>query len=864
MDKVYKAMQEETEKFVETPYVSQQPKPNVRNITGAELVDEVDTSAYLSAKAAKETAKDVEATPPKTLTDDDLNYLDNADEGVPQNPKPADEVAEIRDAHKASRKQMEDTSEQNMDTLVNETANDPKFKRGKTSVVVDTATAGIAKSMTQTMLEAPGKVANFIGNKILELPEGLGGKVVREASASLQQHSLKTRYLSQTQPSYFKLVDQFAVENGKRGVGRMMAQQADGQHNTLVKQFSDDVTRTIEQRRQGRIVTTESDSVLKMVDEIEKSMTNIFDDLVDAGVTGFRKDRRIKNYFPQLWDTGGIRGARSKYGRDRVQSLLAKGYIQSKHNKINSMAEALHIADNFLKDIDKGVDVMPDGAMPTTMDARAKTRLDIDTTVTDGELSLMDLLDNDLSTVTAKYANRASGQIALANKGIRSEMDVDALRKQNRLEGGDEQLFDDAMNLVMGRPTRDGLDPALNEVKDAIALSKMGGLGMAQAAEAGAVMARTLMQLWDDPKVFKKVWAMAGESTDNKQLMRETQALSGISNDVHLLDRQSTHLDRNDMMEISRLRSMTNFIAGKASFGKYKAPASYILAQGSGFNMIRRFERRIANASFMLDTAKTFRGGKGVITHARLRDLGLDPDNEALKRIFKDVVEYDDDGIVKTLNLDKWDKKTREMYHLAMYRDDAQMVQQGFGGENSRHLNRPAMTILAQFKQSALLANKKQLTRSAQFADKEAVLGTMLNISMAALTRTAKFGTLGAAAYAVTGREQELQKPWEREYWQPEKYVAQFGFFPDMGHIAYDSFKAYDEDRLTMDRAGAETVVNGVAGEIPIMGWAKDYYDIGTADSLQEKADAVKGIAILGNMQFSDILYKGLETQLKD
>jgi len=865
MDKMMKAVQKETEAFVDIPF--KRPEPVVRTIDGTVHVAEIDASKAYAAKEAlvtKEvpctaTGAKVDAVEPvksRVLTQDDIDYLDNMADGVPQNPKPVEEVKAIEEAREQSRKMLTEQATQRVDNLLSTTKPIP-YKRGTASATVDAATGTLTKSFAQTMLESDSVVSKFIGSELLELPEGLGGNVVRQPTAALQQHSLRTRYLTQTQPSYHKNIGEYASESGKRGVGKFMAQHADGQNNSTVRQFSRDIATVLEQRRQGRPVSVQSPSVLKMVDELDASMGKMFDDLVDAGVAGFQKDRRIKNYFPQLWDEGGIRGASSKFGRARVQQLLAKGYLQSKHNMIKTMNEAMHIADNFLKNVDNGT--LPDGALPATIDSRAKQRMDIDTTVTDGELSIMDLMETDFSTVTAKYSNRAAGQIALANKGLISDLDVDALKQKLVAEGGDVQLFEDAMNLVMGRPTRDGLNPGLNEMKDAVSLSKMGGLGMAQMAEAGTVLARSIMQLYDDPSVFKKVFSMAKESPKAIQLMRETQALSGISNDVHLLDRQATHLDRNEMAKISKVRSTAQWVAGKASFGGLKAPAGYILSQGSGFNMIRRFERRIANASFMLDTAKAFKDGTGKMSEARMRDIGLDPKDKDLVSTFRNIVEYDENGIVKKLNLDKWDKKTREKYHLAMYRDDAQMVQQTIGGEMPAWINKPAMTIVAQFKQSAILANKKQLTRNLQFADQEAVLGTTMNIAMAALTRTAKFGTLGAAAYAVTGNDDELEKPWEKDYWQPEKYVATFGFFPDMGHIAYDSFKAYDEDRMAYDTTGA-----AIAGEIPMLGWMKDYWDLGFADSAQEKADATKGVAILGNMQFADIIYKGVEAQLED
>lgn len=895
MSKVYKEMQKETEQWVDKPL----PTPLVTEVVVPPLARTTETT--LSSTAVKQTAQgtfeevdllaasqwdateiaaqiDQRATPtngelvdgfapklevPHQLTMDDIDYLDNLADGVPQAPKPPEEVRKLTKARQTARDVLTDQATRKMDGVLN--AYRPKGStvtrsRSKSSATVDTLTGTLTKSFTQTMLESNSRVANWIGDKLLELPEGYGGSKVREASAALEQHNKRTRYLTQTQPDYHKLIGQYAGEQGKRTVGKFMAQHMDGQSNKVARQFSRDIATVLEQRRQGRPVTVTSPAVLKLVDSFEASMIKMYDDLVDAGVAGFKTERRIKHYFPQLWDDVGIQSAVKQHGQAKVQKLLARGYMESKHNAINSMAEAMDVAKGFLqKQVDGDV---PDGALPATMDARAKQRLDIDTTVTDGDLSIMDLMETDFSTVTAKYSNRAAGKVALANKGITSDLDQAALRNRMEEEGASKhelQLFDDAFDILMGRPTRDGLNVALREIKDAVAQSKMGGLGMAQAAEAGTVVARSLLHLVSDPKTFKKIWAMAGESTDNVELMRETQALSGISNEVHLLDRQAVHLDQNQLRKIGGVRDAANWIAGKATFGKWKAPAGYILGQGSGFNMVRRFERRLANASFMLDTAKTFKNGTGKMSVERMKDIGLDPEDTNLKRIFNDIVEYDENGIVSKLNIDRWDKPTLEKYQLAMYRDDAQMVQQTIGGEMPAWINKPAMTIIAQFKQQAILANKKQLTRQMQFADKEAVLGTMMNTMLAGLTRTAKFGTLGAAAYAVTGDESNLSKPWEKEYWQPEKYVSTFGFFPDMIHIGLDTAEAIQEERVDMKTAGG-----GLAGEIPMLGWMKDYYDLGTASSVQEAADAAKGVAILGSMQFTDIIYKGLEAQLED
>lgn len=762
--------------------------------------------------------------------------------------------------------QLRDQASQNVENIFKKYTPAPI----ETSKTLDAATRlGGGQSFTMTMMKMNSKVANWVGEHLLELPQGYGGKKVRHASAALQQNSLKTRYLTQTLPDYHKLVGQYASEQGKRVFGKFKAQHMDAGSNTVAKNFSRDVMRLIESRRQGRKIEGVSPAVTKMADSIETSMTKMFDDITGAGVTGFSRDRRISNYMPQMWNASKMKAAVANHGAHRVKNMLAQGYMASKHNDINDMQNAMNAAESLYKNIME--DKLGDSAMPATIDSRAKQRIDIDSTVEGANgLSMFDLLEDDVPTIMAKYTNRAAGQVSLANKGLKGDADVTAMREMMEADGASpEQMqhFDDALDIVMGRPTREGLEASVREVKDAVAQSKMGGLGMSQLAEGGVVIARTLMQLVNDPKAFQKIWAMAGESTNSKQLMAETQALSGITNEVHLLDRQAVHLDQQAMDEIRGVRKVVASIVQKATFGSLKAPAGYILAQGSGFNMIRRFERRLANASFMIDTAKAFKDGTGVMSEARMKDIGLDPNDWQLQDTFRNIVEYDENGVVSKLNIDKWDDEVRERYHLAMYRDDAQVVQQTIGGEMPAWINKPMMTVLAQFKQQAILANNKQLNRNLQFADKEAVFGVMMNMTMAGLTRTAKFGTLGAAAYAVTGDDSQLIDPQNPffdtgedgiDYMDAEKYVSQFGFFSDIGHLAWD----------VSDSIASEDPVTGVAevamGEIPMLGWMKDYYDIGAADTLNEKADAVKGVAILGNMQFADTIYKGLEAALED
>ena len=208
MDKVIKGMRADTEAMVETPF--KRPENKVRTQGGVEPYNAITGSQYLADKEAAQAMKTPRSAtvakvdhvagevpkPMKVLTEDDLNYLDNAAEGIPQNPKPAEEIKAIKDAHDASRRELEVQAFNRMATLLDSDAPAPHVK-GKASATVDAATGSFTRSYTQRLLESDSKVSRFMGT-LLELPEGQGGKVIREPTAALQQHSLRTRYLTQT------------------------------------------------------------------------------------------------------------------------------------------------------------------------------------------------------------------------------------------------------------------------------------------------------------------------------------------------------------------------------------------------------------------------------------------------------------------------------------------------------------------------------------------------------------------------------------------------------------------------------------------------------------------------------------------
>ena len=160
-------------------------------------------------------------------------------------------------------------------------------------------------------------------------------------------------------------------------------------------------------------------------------------------------------------------------------------------------------------------------------------------------------------------------------------------------------------------------------------------------------------------------------------------------------------------------------IADVMTFGKHKASASRLLAKTTGFNLIRRKQYEVAQASTATAVARKLSGMKTSLNDNRLRDLGLD--TPAMKEAMKNV-EFSSDNQVISFNFDKWDGEAMDTFIYGIYRDATQSVQRTLVGERPAHLNRPMMQLLTQYLEMPIVAMNKKLGRQIQFADKEAVL----------------------------------------------------------------------------------------------------------------------------------------------
>ena len=827
--------------------------------------------AAVARDAAEETT--TVAVVPRKITEQDLDILDQT--LLPEIPLAPKDFIEVQDAiHAAAKKQADESAEQISNSLGDfvRTGEQAAYTAARKPTGVLDYVGRVATSYTKDLgtkfQESKFLSLEYVGARITEIGRGYGGNIRRKATGGVIRDAAAKESQMLVLPQYARHMDTYAAAQGKGAVGRLNAQQMAGSQNKLVKKFNRDVFTVQERRRQGQPTTGIHQSVLDFVDDFDKFMAHNHNKMIENNILGFTKDRKIKHYIPHVWMPGKLEGAINKHGLDEVTTLFETAYQRSVNNGVNpsSAVSARDLAKRQIKWIMKQGDDEVDMYMPA-IDARAKARLDLDTTTEINGLSILDILDDEVANIATKYSERVAGWEGLSKSTdgmLTSQLDIDMLKtsiiEEGKALGKDTkkyvQWYDDLVDMMFGRPTRGGLAPEMRDFKDLAVTTKMGGLGTAQAIETGQVITRSTLNLMSDPKTVKQVFKIAKEDINSKGVMSEIQSISNLTDDIEWLQRQSVHLDQNELGKISKARELSLWIADQSTFGKLKAPASRLLGKTTGYNAVRRMQSRVVQASFVNDLAQHFKFGKGRMGNARMADVGVTDINgfdAGLENVFKNIVEFDEHGAIKALNVDKWDKATRETMQYAMIRDEAQQIQRTHVGELPPWMNKPMMALLMQFRQMPLVAQNKQLGRSLAFADKEAVANVMLNTGMAGLVRYSKFALLGLGVSAIT--DQEWSDPTTKQT-QVHKYVAAAGLYGDF----YDLILG--NHGTSMGNTTPETAWNEVAGHVPVLGLANDYAAAGSSimkKDTDQMIDAAHGLVPLANTAYGDMIHTWMQ-----
>jgi len=831
------------------------------------------------------TPKEVDLTKP--ITEEEIDIFVNEPEKLTP-----DETVEITTRAKAATKQLVEEKANKIDAGIAEwqrTGGEKLLvlsaKPNGTADYVGRLLTKMTKSVGEIFVDSNLTTMRWFGAHVTELGRGFGGKAKRQFSAAIIKDQTFKGSITKGLPQYRKSIDAYAASKGKGAIGRLKARERSGESDSTVDAFNKEVFLVQEYRRQGKpIPKTVDKSVTDFVDQFDYYMDHNHNVLVDADAAGFTAGRKVKHYIPHVWQRGQTKGAIRKHGRAKVVSVLAKGY-KNLDDKLTD-AQATKQAEDLLENINKKFEAGDADPYSPTMDSRAKTRRDIDTTTEIDGLRVMDLLDTDVQSVMTKYSQRVGGWVGLSkgtNGLIKSQLDVDTFIASMKNEAAEKgvnvnrhvTMVEDTIAQLLGRPTSNffkkeaGLTPELRNLADLAVLTKMGGLGSSQLIETGQALTRSSLMTMSDPKVAEKILSMGRGDKSDRLLIEEIQGMSNITDDLEFLDRQQVHLDQTQLDEVGAVRKLSIKIAESATGGELKAEASRGLGKLSGYNMVRRFQSRAVQGSFVLDVANHFTKGTGVMGNARMADVGLTDTqgiNEGLKAMFKKHAEFDENGILKKLNIEKWDKDIRDEMAYAIIRDEAQQIQRTHVGELPPWMNKPIMGLIFQFRQMPIVANSKSLGRAIAFADKEAVTGVVLNTAMAGLVRYSKFALLGTATAAAVG-ELGSDEDITSDQTQIDRYIAQAGIFTDLNDLIFGKSGIASIDTDNGIKAFGESAYDAVSGQIPVMGLMNDYYEAGQAGmrgDMRGLADSAENLMMLSNLALAEVMFAALEPAINE
>jgi hypothetical protein len=342
--------------------------------------------------------------------------------------------------------------------------------------------------------------------------------------------------------------------------------------------------------------------------------------------------------------------------------------------------------------------------------ARARKRTDVDLTVTDASgRSLLDIVNNDMQFVGSKYTQEMAGRVAMAKKGIKSEADFDRIKeaalKQASEFGEDTDLIDRSMqsvyNQLLSRPADGvGVNKGLRRAMDFASVSMLGGMGMAQLAEYGPILAQ--VGLKDTMKNLKFLSPKNFAKDFEGEVLQDMQSLLGKVGQEEILYAPYVRLEDAGDVTTNKLLKGYYYISARAQ---------HLNGILSGNNAIKRHQQRMAVTLGAAKVARLVKEGK--FETKFLEEVGIKPATlkEIQKRIDSGDITFNEKGGLDGLNLSSWNPELAENFAVSMNRHMHQVVQRTLAGEDSYWMAGNMPKLFLQFRNYPVAAMGKQLAR---------------------------------------------------------------------------------------------------------------------------------------------------------
>ncbi len=415
------------------------------------------------------------------------------------------------------------------------------------------------------------------------------------------------------------------------------------------------------------------------------------------------------------------------------------------------------------KEADRLIDKLTGEATQRGQVGHTKGRIDIDLRFTASNgISMMDLVDTDVSRIVATRARGTAGSAALARKGIRSRTDraeikeailqeqyargksvqagTSAFDKFNHLIDKDKHLtgedIDNMFSYFDAGPIAGGISPLYSNAKKLTNLALLNQLGLTQMSELGPQIASVGLKRW-----FEHAGgALRGNAMNSKSaLVAELKHLGVLVPEEKLFrDDFNLEMDRAGPAQSEFMQKMSSVLNHGQRLQGYT----------SGYYAVRKFQQRVAVTSAADKIMQNMAGLANDMSAERAADIGLSSAlYSRIQRMYAQpsatgrraaVIEFKD-GVLHKLNLHKWAPQDADDFALALNRHVNQVVQKAMAGESNILFHKDGVaSLFFHLKSFPMLALEKQAGRNFRMADTEASYVFLAGLVTAAAAYTAK------------------------------------------------------------------------------------------------------------------------------
>lgn len=758
--------------------------------------------------------------------------------------------------------QIVDTSGTEDDILdaANDWAQSSRIKERLAADMTNTATvkSKILASDFTRLVNHPSNVVKRIANDLLE---GGTGTLGRQNSAAMYKDMYERRILSR---GMIPLNEEAAAWAKSSGYGFWKRNF----HTEARAKFDRQVREVLESRTTGRPTQINDPHVIRAADKWDEMMEEALNIGKKSGWEAMQDIPTRKGYVPLQWSGASIMRA----GKRRSQQLISRGYQsvdipkemadeiaqavvkraidgtagvdtniagllqKNQRGQLRTALEQMGLGDERINGMMRILDAREAKAGPSF--TKGRTKIDLNQTVND--LSLIDLVDNDLNAIASKYARDVAGRSAMAKKGFtndtiwnnwKSAAMKDNARVRTLAEGEDDNLsefLDDIKSYFTATPIAGGINKNARRIQQFATISSLGMVGAAQLAELGTVVGRLglkaaskAMPAVDEIVTLARTPKKAGGVID------ELRPLLGDFDYDHLLYRPDIVIDD----KISGAMDLHTW--GKV-LDKGLGRGSVMLGYASGMNTVRHFEHRMA-AKMMINKFADLAKNPATRTKsaARMEDIGMDPRqlDAVITQINRHGV-FDANGTLVEIGLTKWPEETAEQFAIAINRHTAQVVQRQLAGETSNWMHKTVGSLLTQFRHFPMVAFEKQLLRNLRFHDQATMSTIMYGFAVS-------YGVQSIKA-ALSDREMDQEDLIK----QTVNYMGMASVLPEIGTVANQLGLAPDVlNTRKMGHTGNRVDEFDVIDFIPAAGQINKF----------AKAGALPGKALTGEVSDADV-----------